>query len=262
VIHACPCCGREQGAGLMCDTCTSLLERDLGDVPAIVAELDTTLAKQGRIGGGGSAGLARERMPLQADAMDPIWVLGNVLTTWARDVCGDDYMPSASTKPPAVMAAWLLLSEIPTIRKHPACEELLDEITDAIRLARRTVDRPADREFVGPCNGVVPDDTGRDVLCTEDLYARRGAAEVRCQVCGETHDVAQRRAWLLDQAADRLFTVREAAQMMGDVGGIRVTEAAIRGYIFRGRIGYHTGKMIRLGDLLAVVIDDGERRSA
>ncbi len=31
---------------------------------------------------------------------------------------------------------------------------------------------------------------------------------------------------------------------------------------YRGWIGYHTGTLIRLGDLLAVVVDEGERRTA
>jgi hypothetical protein len=77
--------------------------------------------------------------------------------------------------------------------------------------------------------------------------------------------VAERRAWLLKQAEDRLFTVREAAQMMGDIGGITVTEDRIRGYLRRDRIAYHPiGKArgIRLGDLLAVVIGEGEKKSA
>jgi hypothetical protein len=64
-------------------------------------------------------------------------------------------------------------------------------------------------------------------------------------------------------AADMLFTVKDAATMMGEVGGIKVTEASIRGYLHRKRIAYRPGgTMIRLGDLLAVVVDEGERKSA
>jgi LSD1 subclass zinc finger protein len=222
---------------------------------AIITELDTTLSRQARIGSSGPGGLASEKNPINTGAMQVAEDLQNTLTTWARDIAGD--RPEGPDVHPTRLAAWLLLMHIDAIRKHPAVEELHDEVIDAIRQARRVVDRPAERQFVGPCLAV-----HEGVTCTEDLYARPGATHVRCGVCGTEHDVAERRAWLLEQAADRLFTVREAAQMMGTVGHITVTEASIRGYIHRGRIGYRAGTTIRLGDLLQVVVDDSERRSA
>jgi hypothetical protein len=291
-------CGCEQAESLLCHADTSALERELGDVASIVADLDITLSKQARIGGGGKGGLARERIPINTGAMVAADNLGNTLTTWARDVSGETWRPKrptivvkhvAGARPfvgpihdqcehpscermrtiwiapvPSVLnqVAAYLLSHIPEIRRHPAVIELVDEITDAIRQARRAVDRPADRIFVGPCMAENPDDEGRQVTCLEDLYARPQASEVRCKVCGTDHPVAERRSWLLEQARDRLFTVREAAQMMGDVGGIKVTEASIRGYIHRGRIVYHTGTLILLGDLLKVVVADGQKKGA
>jgi hypothetical protein len=263
----CPSCYARQDAGLLCSACCDRLERDLGDVPAIVAELDITLSRQARIGtASGPGGLARERTPINWSSSDPRWVLGNVLGTWARDVSGETWRPTqaeAMVRGGATRsAARFLLSEVPLIRRHPAVEELVDQVTDAIHLARRTVDRPADRQYLGTCRMETPDEEGRLVTCLEEVWARRGASEVRCESCGITHGVVERRAWLLDQSRDMLFTVKEAAQMMGDVGGIRVTEASIRGYLHRGKIGYRTGTMIRLGDLLAVVVDDGEQRSA
>ncbi|WP_372728959.1 hypothetical protein [Nocardioides sp.] len=256
---SCPVCGCEQAESLLCHADTTALERELGDVAAIVADLDISLSKQARIGNAGQPGLARERTPINVGAMMAADVLGNTLTTWARDI-GEIRLLGYEDS--SRFAAAFLLNHVPEIRRHPAVVELVDEITDAIRQARRAVDRPADRIFVGPCMAENPDDEGRLVTCLEDLYARTNAAEVRCKVCATEHPVAERRAWLLEQARDRLFTVREAAQMMGDVGGIKVTEASIRGYIHRGRIAYHTGTVIRLGDLLTVVVNDGERKGA
>lgn len=262
---ACPVCSRPQDQGLLCSNaasrppteyCTQQLERELGDVAAVVAELDITLSKQGRLGAGGPGGLARERLPLQPGAMDPIWVLGNVLTTWARDVCGDQ--APESTKPPAVVAAWMLLSDIDRIRRHPAVEDLHDEVVDAVGLARRTVDRAAERKFLGPCWGEF-----EGVKCVEDLYVHPAATHARCRVCGSEVDVVERRAWLLEQAEDVICTVKEASRYLGEVGGIRVSEASIRGYLHRARIAYRPGgNSIRLGDLLEVVLDDAERKTA
>lgn len=254
----CPVCEREQGEGLLCHACTSMLEYELGDVPAIVAELDITLSRQARIGGGGKGGKggAHEKTPVNLGALRAADDLANTLTTWARDVCGE-YAAGGADRNPSVVAAHMLLSEMPMIRKHPAVDELVDEITDTIRQARHAVDRPADRQFLGPCYG-----EHEGVTCEADLTASPGARVARCKVCGHEVDVAERRAWLLNETKDRLFTVKEAAQMMGDVGHIRVTEASIRGYIHRKRIAYHAATMIRLGDLLAVVLDDGEKRTA
>lgn len=255
----CPVCGAEQGAGLLCSNCTDRLEHDLGDVAAIVGELDTTISKQSRIGAGGKGGLARERMPLNVGAMQVADDLQNTLTTWARDVSeGNGWVWVASERPPSVQSAGALLVLIDAIRKHPAVEELVDEITEAIRRARQIVDRPADRQYLGVCLAEF-----ESVTCTEEIWARPGAAEVTCKVCGITHEVGERRAWLLRQAKDLLCSVKEASQYIGEVGHIRVTEASIRGYVHRGRLAYRTGgTMIRLGDLLTVVMDEGERRTA
>ncbi len=260
----CPVCQCEQAEGLLCHDDTTRLERELGDVAAIVAELDVTLSKQARIGNARPSGLARERTPINVGAMTVADDLQNTLTTWARDISGDPLWLTRTVdqRSTARHAAFVLMNYIDSIRRHPAVVELFDEVTDAIGQARRAVDRPADREYLSQCMVETPDDEGRMVTCLAELYARKGASTVTCKVCGITHEVVERRVAMLERARDMLFTVREAAQMLGEVGGIRVTEASIRGYIHRGRIGYHTGTLIRLGDLLAVVVDEGERRTA
>lgn len=260
-MKTCPVCQCEQAEGLLCHNDTTALERELGDVTAIVGELDVTISKQAKIGNAsGPGGLARERTPVNWGAAAVLDDLTNTLTTWARDV-----LPKWGLRAygrPALVAARILLSEVDTIRRHPAVEALVDEITDAITQARRAVDRPADKVYLGQCLMVTPDQDGRDVTCLEEVWARPGASETTCKVCGVTHEVSERRAWLLKKCEDYLFTVKDASQMMGEVGHITVTQASIRGYIHRGKIGYRAGNMIRLGDLMAVVLDEGERKSA
>lgn len=253
----CPVCGAEQHESLLCHACTTTLERALGDVPSIVADLDVTVSRMSRIGTSGKGGLASEKTPIHLGAVQVADDLANTLTTWARDVSPDERWPIGD-RHPANFSAAILLGMIDLIRRHPAVNELFDEITDAIKQARRVVDRPADRVYLGVCHYIEA-----EVECFEEVYAAPGADETRCRTCGITHEVAERRAWLLKRAEDMLFTVAQAAQMMGEVGSIRVTEASIRGYIHRGRIGYKPpGKLIRLGDLLTVLVDEGERRSA
>lgn len=298
----CPSCGCEQGAGLLCSAETDRLECDLGDVAAIVAELDVTLSRQARIGtsGGKSGVMANHRDGFHGEASRTLGTLTNTLGTWARDVSGETWLPALSivrvgrnphTKTegpfclscphrscmkirteerreaphPAMQAAGLLLSAIPLVRRHPAVSELVDEITYAVSLARRDVDRPADRIYLGQCMVETPDPDGRQVTCLAEIWARPSAAEVRCTVCMTEHPVAERRAWLLTKAADMIVTVKEAASYLGEVGGIKVTESSIRGYLHRHRLAYRApveSCRFRLGDLLEVVLDEGERKSA
>lgn len=260
----CPVCYREQSEGLLCHACCSALEYELGDVPAIVVELDVTLSRQAKIGDASKSGTgwARERLPLDDGAIDPRWVLSNVLTTWARDVTDDTWRPAGEVDQ-AAAAARLLLTHVPGIRKHPAVVELVDEITDAIHLARRTVDRPRDRKFFGKCYAKQPGDNGQQITCLEEIWAHPHAQEVTCKVCGTEWKIDERREWLLDQAADLICTVREASSYLGEVGGIRVTQASIKGYVHRKRLSYRSGTtMIRLGDLLEILVDETGKRSA
>lgn len=263
----CPICDNPQDQGLACHACTTLLERELASVRDLMAELDTSISKQARIGVAGSPGLARERTPVNLGAMAAADDLTNTLTTWARDVSGAaGWVWVGIRTTPAAQSAATLLALIDPIRRHPAVAEMVDEIHDAIRTARRAIDRPADRIYLGQCLMVTPDDEGRDVTCLADIYAKPNAQTVTCRTCGISAEVRERRAWLLGQARDRLFTVKEAAQMIGQVGKITVSEDRIRGYLRRGRLAYHPigdkTRGIRLGDLLTIVIDDSEKRGA
>jgi hypothetical protein len=142
---------------------------------------------------------------------------------------------------------------------------LVDEITDAIRQARQAVDRPADKVYLGQCLMETPDDEGRQVTCLAELYARPQAHEVQCRVCGTEHPVAERRAKMMQEAKDTIVTVKEASFVLGEAGGITVTQASIRGYIHRQKLAYRApveAKRFRLGDLLDVLMDESERKSA
>lgn len=256
--------------GLLCANCVLKLEQALGDVRSLVDDLYTSMAKQARVPAGsggkvkprpltadeeeGSSALKHERSPINWGAVEARDVLTNVLETWARDLTNDTWRP-VHGRPSAVQAAWLLLGEMTEIRRHPAVGELVEEVTDAVEQARRFIDRPADRVYVGRCRSVGADEYGQTVECGADLYARPGATVVRCRVCMADTDVAEQQAWLMAEARPMLVSVRQAAQWMGSFYGSDVSEATIRGLIHRKKLGYVQGKLIRLGDLLDVLTD-------
>jgi hypothetical protein len=229
----CPSCGCYQPDNLLCHQCSSALETMFAAIPQLVDELQVAIAKQAKVGAGGKGGLARERAPINFGALAVRDELLVELALWGTDI--DD------------------------IRKHPQAAEIVSGVGKAVKNAYRAIDRMQDRIYLGTC---FYEEDG--ATCHAEVWARPGAHQVTCTQCHITHEVHERRAWLLQQAEDRLFTVREAAQMVGDVGGIRVTEDRIRGYLRRGkRLAFRPGtNLIRLGDLLAVVLDDKERKAA
>lgn len=261
-MSTCPVCTAEQPEGLLCHSCTTVLEKVLAEIPWLVGELTTTISKQAKIGiQSGKGAPAHERNPINYGALTVADELGNTLTTWARDIGMAGNITGSATS----AAARYLLGHIADVRKHTAVSEMVDEITDASHRARQMVDRPADKQFVGPCLAETPDDDGRAITCLDDIWAATDAHEATCRTCGITHDVAERRLWMLREAEDRLFTVREAAQLIGSYGQFIVSESTVRGYVKRGWIIYH-GKVegssvIRLGDLLDIIKDPDRRKA-
>jgi hypothetical protein len=197
-------------------------------------QLNVAVAKQAKIGGNGKAGKgsAHERNPVNWDVAAVRDSLLVELALW-----GDDIL---------------------AIRRHPQAADIVSGIGRAVKDAFRAIDRMQERQYLGQC---LFEEGG--LTCHAEIWARPGAHQVTCTQCGITHEVGERRAWLLQQARDMLFTVKDASLMIGEVGRIQVTEASIRGYLHRKRIAYRPGgNLIRLGDLLAVVLDESERKTA
>jgi hypothetical protein len=250
----CPACSAPQDEGLLDANCALKLEQTLRSIPALVRELDVTLSRQARIGtpGKSAKGTEREKSVLHFGALDTHTNLRNTIVAWARA-----FEPTPNL---TAHAAAVLLSNLKHIRRHAEVATLIDEITNAVHQARRTIDRPAERQYLGHCYAEIPatyvGNPGPD-YCTTELYAKTDATTVTCKSCNTDHDVSDRRRWLMDQAADRLVTVREAATMIGHIGNTPITQAAIRGYLHRNTnpLEYRPGtKLIRLGDLLNIVM--------
>lgn len=231
----CPSCGCHQPEGLLCHDDTAAIETMLAAVPQLIDQLQVTISKQAKVATGGKAGKgsAHERSPIN----------------WGIVAVRDSLLVE--------LALWG--DDINAIRRHPQAAEIVSGIGRAIKDAYRAIDRMSERQYLGTC---MYEENG--LTCHAEIWARPGAHQVTCSQCGITHEVGERRVWLLRQAEDMLVTVREASRYVGEVGGIRVTEASIRGYLHRRkRLAYRPGtNLIRLGDLLAVVLDDSERKAS
>lgn len=224
----CPSCLCIQPDGVLCSECCAAVQTMLAAVPQLIDQLDVAISKQARISVAGKAGkgTARERSPINFGALAARDALLVELALW-----GDD---------------------IAAIRRHPQAAEIVSGIGKAVKNAYRAIDRMQERQYLGKCMYVED-----GLTCHAEIWIKPGAHQVTCTQCETTHDVIGRRLWLLQEAADRLFTVREAAQVIGSYGDLRITESTIRSYVSKGQLGYH-GKVagssvIRLGDLLEVI---------
>lgn len=241
-----PSCTRVMpGHHTVCRACSAGLLRALADVPSLDIHLDLALTRQARLGtpGGGRGG--ETALPWDQRARDARDVLRSALVGWVRalqadadeersgPVCRACEHPSCAwidaTHAPAdtlpALARWLTRHRR-ALLAHPAVEEAVDELVDAMRQARRAIDRPPGTWYAGPC-GV--DD------CAADLYAHHGARTIRCRRCEATHDVAARETWLMGQVRDRLGTATEIARALNGFNP-GLTPEMIRGYAGRLRL--------------------------
>lgn len=154
---ACPVCGAQQVDALLCDrvisnhrdiSCTAKLEADLDGIPQLLADLDTTLGRQGQTGptldkitGKGETALAYSN-----EASKATTALRATLIAWARGTG----MPWAEY---ATTSAEHLLEHLNDLRAHADVDKLFREVADVCQAARIAIDIPANRTTfpVGPC---------------------------------------------------------------------------------------------------------------
>lgn len=262
----CPVCDAPQDAGLACHSCCGRVEEALRSVPSVVDDLGIALSKMARIGTASGGGLARERNPIHVGAMQAGDLLNDVLSAWALEVWAESPFPTGVTvRLGSLSAARIMLANIDTIRRHPKVEQLVDETTDAISQARRSVDRPADRIYVGPCWVEQQNEYNEYVACMADLYARPGADAVTCRECGITHQIEDRRGELMENAEERIVTVKQASEYLGWFGGITAKQKTIGTWCNRGELpiylGVGEGRRIRIGDLLNLMREKDGRKT-
>lgn len=240
-----------------CAGCGHRLRLALTDVPALSTELDVTLSRQSAVGHRVGSRSAGAPLPYDTRASAVAHNLRNTLQTWVRLVADEKYSDSRILPADTVsaMAGWLV-SEVEYLRHHEAAVEAVTEITAAVDDARRIVDRPADRVFVGVCSAV-----HNGISCTESLYARPSAHEVRCRTCGATHEVAARREVLKAAVDDVLATPAEIARAVVWLGD-HVRPNQITRWVQAGRLvaraHYPTESgqrpLYRIGDVLDLLL--------
>lgn len=205
-------CGREtRDEAYVCDQCADNLARDLGDVPWLAEELETTIGRQtGQQYTGGSRS-AETPSPVDWGASEARTHLKAILVLWTR-FCDEEHVRSSDprdglpTDDLAALSRWLLW-RVDGLTLHDIGPDAVDEIASAVAHCHRVVDIPAEKQYMGTCDA-----------CESPLWAKARAATVKCRRCGEQFPTAGRRQALEDEAMDklmdRLFTASEASLIL------------------------------------------------
>jgi hypothetical protein len=101
-----------------------------------------------------------------------------------------------------------LLAAVPGLGSREWAGDLAAEIDAAVGAARRAVDSPPDRVFLGWC----PGDGGK--ACGRALYAPQNRPTVACPGCGSKWDVEAGRAALMAAGGETLATGLELARAL------------------------------------------------
>lgn len=263
--------------GNLCRTHTDELARELATllphwelrhghrdhVPGLVEELEVTRTRQARITAERHGGRSAERpLPWNEHAAAVASNLNTTVNAWALDVSRigeDERDPLAEHhySDTAAVAGWLIRN-LRTLRHHPEAGQAYDELLDTIREARRSVDRPLERIFAGPC-GEPLDGTVEE--CREDLYAAPGRLTAICRACGARHDMAQRREWMLAALEDQVAYSGLLAGLITSLG-VPIGSSTIRRWasaaggnrIHAVSVDAKRRPLYRIGDVLDVVL--------
>lgn len=194
----------------LCQTCAHRLDTWLGNVPAWLDELETTLtgAKSLSIVPRGTPSMqpvsksdddGPEESPLHYNekAGDLYRKLVGELAVMCRA-----YGEPAGT--PAAMSRKLMWHSLATHADAPTWLRRLDRLSDQIA---HLIDVTAPRQYLGTCTVTEPDGTP----CGGGIYAAHAAPTGHCDTCRAEYDTAESRAILEDALDSRLYTAEEIA---------------------------------------------------
>lgn len=256
----------------ICPGCTDQLANLLKQVPSLHAQLHITLTRQARMGDRGGARSTDTPVVFEQRASVDLETMRTDLSRWAHGIAAHrgitvdqptrtvaliDGTTATIAGPPDVveLARWLL-RWVGAAAQHPDAAEFLDELRAMVQAAERTIDRAPDLHCLGPC-----DVDG----CPAWLYVPLHAQVARCPSpdCDAEYDVAERRAWLLEQTVDRLMTAAEIARDLPWIAGLRIDRKLINKWAGRDRIRRydphpadpHAAPRFRVGEVLELLRD-------
>lgn len=252
-MTTCPC-GHPAKTAYLCRVCSGKLGRDLATIASLWRESAVTLTRTDKVGAG-SAGASASRshpLPVNMHASEVRDVVSNTVTTWLRDMAGDDIPDGVRSIPQA--CSWLR-AELASIVLHPQSPVMSEEIEYAARIIERLVDRPEAPVYLGMHE------------CGSDVWARSHEDYKTCD-CGLILDLEEMREAGRQRGRDEYAT---AATICGAARlyGVRITRQQISRWYRDGNLeGSHRkrddGRVMeyRVGKVIDLAMAVEARRTA
>lgn len=251
-MSECTACTAPSADARLCLNCRLAVKADLDDIAglrigphgnltSLLDELETAHTRQARIAGPAGRRGGDAPLPYHSRAGED-WVrLRDVVMFWSGTLSGQRQIPLPAPGI-AVYARWLA-GNVDELAQLEDAADALREFASVCERARRTINRPPDRRYVGPC-----EDCGAD-LYVPALGQGRQVETVCCRnrvpdpeggeewvPCGAEYPMQARRAWLLEQAYDRLLTAAEMSRAIRElIEGRPVSPNTISQWASRGQ---------------------------
>lgn len=215
---------------------------DRGDyLPSLLDELDTTICGDDKVTGasiGVAVQSAETPLVFNERASEAKQALCNSIVGWTRVFAEEN--PHLRFEVATIEDATRWMVGFPNLLAgHPAAVEMFHELRERYEVARRAVDRPAARTYIGPCTSLFLDkDTGK--TCARPLLAPDHREYVQCPGCDALYEVAKRRK----EIEQRLRPVKASARLIADtlrLAGVGVNAKTIRTWCNRGLLTNHAG---------------------
>lgn len=191
--NACQVCGGSAQTGaLICRSCERRCRRNLGDMEAHRAELETTLTRQVRMTAPSDGGRsANTPLPYQDIASDLLASQRAILASWCK-LIHDELDMSWPPRDTVMSMAMHLEAHMGELRLHEAVAELVAELDEFTTAAVECIDYPEDRHrvFVSTC--IVTVEAGQ--LCPGQIqlhFPHVGETYADCRHCGSRWDGTQ-----------------------------------------------------------------------
>lgn len=220
----------------LCWDCTKALRKILIELKQMVTQLEIQVTRQA-VGAKSPGGKSAET-PLIFDAWasESADIVFQTLAAWSEEnPLGVDAYTRARRQ-----AQWLV-DNVVVLSQDENAADCLDEVTHALRVALRTIDRKANLIPLGVCD------------CGTSILARPWKKVVVCNKCDSAYDVQATRANLQQLGRDRIVTAQEAIAL-GELYGKALNRKTITTWVRRGKLqqgenasGVYT---YRFGDLL------------
>ena len=225
------------------------LRANAADLPDLIHQLELTITRQVRMPQTGGGTPRDERLDFNYNASEAAYVLRQTILINVDEIARTKNQPTPDTWTDIAHALSQWADEL-TLTERGA--EILGELLDALTLAYRTIDRPPDRQYAGPCP-----------QCGTDLTAPHGASEAVCPTCETRTNIEEQHNWMNQQLESMNLPADQARHAAHIITGTPVTRHNLRDWERRGRLAPRgttwRGDLYNVGELTTLARTKAQR---